>query len=129
MAIFVSVDYMYYETPGTQQPSLQYQISCCLVSHPSNEPPYDWKDASVSTKFTCFWKNTVEDLVLVFVTLVLILQQTWPQGMPNVSLGHTVPNESPHFYSVSPPQKNSKGIKRHNKAFPFLSLMAQLTDD
>lgn len=62
----MSVDYMYYETPGTQQPSLQYQISCCLVSHPSNEPPYDWKDATVSTKFTCFWKNAVEDFGFFF---------------------------------------------------------------
>lgn len=42
------VDYMYYETLGTQQPSLQCQISCCLVTHSSDVPTYDWKDTSVS---------------------------------------------------------------------------------
>lgn len=39
---------MYYEPLGTQQPSLQCQISCCLVTHSSDVPTYDWKDTSVS---------------------------------------------------------------------------------
>ncbi|TNM91643.1 hypothetical protein fugu_020023 [Takifugu bimaculatus] len=82
---YYDADYMYYETLDTQQPSLQCQISCCLVNHPSDVPPYDWKDTS---------------------------QQTWPQVMPDASLAHSLQSEVPHFYSVSPPQKNSKGRKK-----------------
>ncbi len=43
-------DYTYYETPGAQQSSLQCQISCCLVTHPSDVPPpvYEWSDMAVS---------------------------------------------------------------------------------
>ncbi|XP_037615869.1 transcription factor Spi-C isoform X2 [Sebastes umbrosus] len=75
----------YYETLGTQ-PSLQCQISCCLVTHPSDvtAPVYEWND----------------------------MAQSWPQVMPDVSLGHSVPNESPHFYSVLPPQRNTKSRKK-----------------
>ncbi|XP_038594310.1 transcription factor Spi-C isoform X1 [Micropterus salmoides] len=80
-------EYTYYETVGSQQPShtahLQCQISC-LVTHQSDvpAPAYDWTDMT---------------------------QQTWPQVIPDVSLGQ---NESPHFYSILPPQRNSKGRKK-----------------
>ncbi len=45
------LEYTYYETLGTQQPSLQCQISCCLVTHPSDVPApvYDWNDVAVSS--------------------------------------------------------------------------------
>ncbi|XP_068443069.1 transcription factor Spi-C [Clinocottus analis] len=81
-------DCTYYETLGCQQPSsLHCQISCCLVTHPSDAPapPCDWNDMS---------------------------QQSWPQVIPDVSLGHSVQNESPHYYSVLPPPRNSKGRKK-----------------
>ena len=46
-------DYTYYESLGTQQPSVQWQISCIknLVTHPSDvaPPAYDWNDVAVST--------------------------------------------------------------------------------
>lgn len=59
------VDYTYYETLGTQQPSLQCQISCCLVNHPSDVAPYDWKDTSVSNtpKIICFWKKAEDNFI------------------------------------------------------------------
>uniref|UniRef100_A0A8C9ZMD8 Spi-C transcription factor (Spi-1/PU.1 related) n=1 Tax=Sander lucioperca TaxID=283035 RepID=A0A8C9ZMD8_SANLU len=74
----------YYDS-GTQ-PSLQCQISCCLVTRQSEVPAplYDWND----------------------------MQQSWPQVIPDVSLGHSVQNESPHFYSILPPQRTSKGRKK-----------------
>ncbi|KAE8281339.1 Transcription factor Spi-C [Larimichthys crocea] len=80
-------DYAYYETLGTQQPSLQCQISCCLVTHPSDVPTpvYDWNE---------------------------VAQQSWPQVIPDVSLGRSVQNESPRFYSIVPPQRSSKGRKK-----------------
>ncbi|XP_071391580.1 transcription factor Spi-C isoform X1 [Centroberyx affinis] len=79
-------EYTYYETLGPQQPSL-CQISCCLVTHPSDVPGpiYDWNDTA---------------------------QQSWPPVMPDVSLGHSVMAESPQFYSILPPQRNSKGRKK-----------------
>ncbi|XP_054862667.1 transcription factor Spi-C isoform X2 [Amphiprion ocellaris] len=79
-------DYTYYEPLGTQQTSLQYQISCCLVTHQSDVPvpPYDWNDTALS----------------------------WPQVMPDVSLSHSVQNESPRFCSILPPQRNNKGRKK-----------------
>uniref|UniRef100_A0A4W6FFT0 Spi-C transcription factor (Spi-1/PU.1 related) n=1 Tax=Lates calcarifer TaxID=8187 RepID=A0A4W6FFT0_LATCA len=77
-------EYPHYETLGTQHQSLQCQITCCLVSHPSDAPApvYDWNDTS------------------------------WPQVIPDVSLNHSVPAESPHFYSILPPQRSSKGRKK-----------------
>ncbi|XP_022073287.2 transcription factor Spi-C-like [Acanthochromis polyacanthus] len=80
-------DYTYYETLGTQQTSLQCQISCCLVTHQSDVsvPPYDWNDTA---------------------------QASWPQVMPDVSLSHSVQNESPRFCSILPPQRNNKGRKK-----------------
>ncbi|XP_034719881.1 transcription factor Spi-C isoform X1 [Etheostoma cragini] len=80
-------EYTYCETLGTQQPSLQCQISCCFVTRQSEVPTplYDWNDMA---------------------------QQSWPQVIPDVSLGHTVQNESPHFYSILPPQRTSKGRKK-----------------
>ncbi|TDG96592.1 hypothetical protein EPR50_G00230260 [Perca flavescens] len=80
-------EYTYCETLGTQQPSLQCQISCCLVTRQSEVPAplYDWND---------------------------IAQQSWPQVIPDVSLGHSVQNELPHFYSILPPQRTSKGRKK-----------------
>ncbi|XP_054480356.1 transcription factor Spi-C [Anoplopoma fimbria] len=81
-------EYTYYETQGTQQPSsLHCQISCCLVTHPSDVPAP-----------ACDWNDTA--------------QHSWPQVIPDVSLGHSVQNESPHFYSILPPQRNSKGRKK-----------------
>lgn len=60
----------------------------------------------------------------VFSTWVLFSQQqTWPQVMPDISLDHSLQNDSPHFYSVSPPRKNSKGIKRYNKSIHLLPLV------
>ncbi|XP_047431526.1 transcription factor Spi-C isoform X2 [Mugil cephalus] len=80
-------NYTYYETLGAQQPSLQCQISCCLVTHQSDVPTpvYDWNDTA---------------------------QQSWPQTIPDVSLSHSLQSESPHFYSILPPQRNSKGRKK-----------------
>ncbi|XP_034382280.1 transcription factor Spi-C isoform X2 [Cyclopterus lumpus] len=80
-------EYTYYETLGTQQPSsLHCQISCCLVTHPSDVPAP-----------ACNWND---------------MSQSWPQVIPDVSSGHSVQNESPHFYSVLPPPRNSKGRKK-----------------
>uniref|UniRef100_UPI0037E9349E transcription factor Spi-C n=1 Tax=Semicossyphus pulcher TaxID=241346 RepID=UPI0037E9349E len=80
-------EYTYYESLALQQTSLQCQISCCLVTHPSDvaAPGYDWNDMA---------------------------QQSWPQVMPDVSLGHSVQNEVPQFYSVLPPPRSSKGRKK-----------------
>uniref|UniRef100_A0A3P9QHZ8 Spi-C transcription factor (Spi-1/PU.1 related) n=1 Tax=Poecilia reticulata TaxID=8081 RepID=A0A3P9QHZ8_POERE len=39
-------------------------------------------------------------------------QHSWPQVIPDVSLSHSVQNDSPHFYSIIPPQRNSKGRKK-----------------
>ncbi|XP_008299228.1 transcription factor Spi-C [Stegastes partitus] len=80
-------DYTYYETLGTQQTSLQCQISCCYVTHQSDVPvpAYDWNDTA---------------------------QQSWRQVIPDVSLSHSVQNESPHFCSILPPQRNNKGRKK-----------------
>ncbi|XP_071358375.1 transcription factor Spi-C isoform X2 [Trachinotus anak] len=79
-------EYTHYETLGTQHSSLQCQISCCVVTHPSDvaAPVYDWNDTA----------------------------QPWTQVIPDVSLGHSVPNDPPHFYSILPPQRNSKGRKK-----------------
>ncbi|CAK6950034.1 transcription factor Spi-C-like [Scomber scombrus] len=83
---YYETEYAYYETLGPQQPSLQCQISCCLVTHPSDGPPpmYDWNDTA---------------------------QQSWPQVIPDTALGHSQ-TESPHFYSILPPPRNSKGRKK-----------------
>ncbi|XP_013859548.1 transcription factor Spi-C [Austrofundulus limnaeus] len=79
-------DYKYYETLVSQQSPIQCQFSCCLVTHSTDipAPAYDWSDTAPS----------------------------WPQVMPDVSLSHSVQNESPHFYSILPPQRNSKGRKK-----------------
>ncbi|XP_030295327.1 transcription factor Spi-C isoform X1 [Sparus aurata] len=86
--LYYDSDYTYYETLGPQQPSVQWQISCIknLVTHPSDvaPPAYDWND---------------------------VAQQSWPQVIPDVSLAHSQ-NESPHFYSILPPQRNSKARKK-----------------
>ncbi|XP_023264007.1 transcription factor Spi-C-like isoform X1 [Seriola lalandi dorsalis] len=56
------------------------------TQHPSLQcPVYDWNDTA---------------------------QQSWSQVIPDVSFGHTIPTESPHFYSILPPQRNSKGRKK-----------------
>lgn len=41
--------------------------------------------------------------------MCLLQQQSWPQVIPDVALSHSVQNESPHFYSILPPQRNGKG--------------------
>uniref|UniRef100_A0A3Q1EB81 Spi-C transcription factor (Spi-1/PU.1 related) n=1 Tax=Acanthochromis polyacanthus TaxID=80966 RepID=A0A3Q1EB81_9TELE len=76
----------YYDSGKYFQTSLQCQISCCLVTHQSDVsvPPYDWNDT----------------------------QASWPQVMPDVSLSHSVQNESPRFCSILPPQRNNKGRKK-----------------
>ncbi|XP_044042649.1 transcription factor Spi-C isoform X2 [Siniperca chuatsi] len=76
----------YFETVGTEQPSLQCHISCCLVTHQSDVPAtvYDWNDVA----------------------------QSWPQVIPDVSSSHSLQSQSPHFCSVLPPQRNSKGRKK-----------------
>ncbi|XP_040007363.1 transcription factor Spi-C [Xiphias gladius] len=84
---YYDAECMHYETLGTQHPSLQCQIACCLITHPADVPAplYDWNDMA---------------------------QQSWPQVIPDVPLGHSVPNDSPQFYSILPPQRNSKGRKK-----------------
>lgn len=115
-------DYTYYETLGPQQPSVQWQISCIknLVTHPSDvaPPAYDWNDVAVSTvkkkkKISiCVFKKgeNVEKRAFFLLWLLLFQQQSWPQVIPDVSLAHSQ-NESPHFYSILPPQRNSKGTQ------------------
>ncbi|XP_026217191.1 transcription factor Spi-C isoform X2 [Anabas testudineus] len=79
-------EYAYYETLVSQQQSLQLQRQCCLITPPSDVPTavYDWSDTA----------------------------QSWPQVIPDVSLGHPATTESPNFYSILPPQRNSKGRKK-----------------
>uniref|UniRef100_A0A3Q2E7H9 Spi-C transcription factor (Spi-1/PU.1 related) n=1 Tax=Cyprinodon variegatus TaxID=28743 RepID=A0A3Q2E7H9_CYPVA len=78
-------DYKYFETLGGPPSSLQFQMSCCFVTHQSDIPTagYDWSES-----------------------------QPWPQGIPDVSLSHSVQNDPPHFYSILPPQRNNKGRKK-----------------
>ncbi|KAK1906220.1 Transcription factor Spi-C [Dissostichus eleginoides] len=93
---YYNSEYTYYETLGSQQQSLQCQISCCLVTHPSDVPTpvYDWNDMA---------------------------QQSWPQVIPDVSLGHSAHcNESPHFYSILPPQRNSKSGRKKLRLYEYL---------
>ncbi|XP_041637293.1 transcription factor Spi-C [Cheilinus undulatus] len=74
----------YYDSEYTYYETLG---PCCLVTHPSDVAPpvYEWNDMA---------------------------QQPWPQVIPEVSLGHTMQTEVPQFYSVLPPQRNSKGRKK-----------------
>ncbi|XP_074554889.1 transcription factor Spi-C-like [Halichoeres trimaculatus] len=83
---YYDTEYTYYETLASQQTSLQCQISCCLVTHPSDGAAsvYEWND----------------------------MAQPWPQVLPDVSLSHSVQTEIPQFYSVLPPQRSSKGRKK-----------------
>ncbi|KAG7496930.1 transcription factor Spi-C-like [Solea senegalensis] len=78
-------EFPHYETLGAQHSSLQCHISCCPVTPPPDAPAaaYDWSDTAA-----------------------------WPQVIPDVSLGHSIPTESPHFYSIVPPQRSSKGRKK-----------------
>ncbi|KAM4711508.1 transcription factor Spi-C [Anableps anableps] len=80
-------DCKYFETLGSQPSSLQFQMSCCVFAHQSDHPApgYDWSETA---------------------------QQSWPQVIPDVSLSHSVQNDTPHFYSIIPPQRNSKGRKK-----------------
>ncbi|KAM9845610.1 transcription factor Spi-C-like [Aulostomus maculatus] len=80
-------EYTYYEMPAPQPASVQCQISCCLVTHPSDvlPPLYDWNDTAQ--------------------------QQSWRQDLPDVSVGHSVQTESPHYCPNLPPQR-SKGRKK-----------------
>lgn len=122
--VLMFVDYTYYETLDTQQPSLQCQISCCLVPHPSEVPAYDWKDMSVSTAatFRPHLEEKNREKLFYLPRALMLQQQTWPPVMADVSLGPSVPNESPHFFSVPPPQKSSKGIKAisENLSYPAM---------
>ncbi|XP_014875234.1 transcription factor Spi-C-like isoform X2 [Poecilia latipinna] len=76
----------YFETLGSQPSSLQVQMSYHVFAHQSDIPAvgYDWSE----------------------------MAHSWPQVIPDVSLSHSVQNDSPHFYSVIPPQRNSKGRKK-----------------
>nr|XP_057934370.1 transcription factor Spi-C-like [Doryrhamphus excisus] len=83
-------DYGYYETLGPQQPSVQCQISYCLVApHPDMPAPvYDWNNTPSAG------------------------QQTWSQVIPEVSLGDSVQTEPAHVYPHHAPQRNAKGRKK-----------------
>ncbi|XP_059181560.1 transcription factor Spi-C [Centropristis striata] len=78
-------EYTYYETLGSQQPLLEYQISYCRVTSDAPAPACDWNDMA---------------------------QQSWPPVLPDASLAHSVQNESPHFYPILPPPRSSKGRKK-----------------
>ncbi|XP_054608644.1 transcription factor Spi-C [Dunckerocampus dactyliophorus] len=88
-------EYAYYETLGPQQPSLQCQISYCLVTpHPDIPAPmYDWNDTTVPGQQQQ-------------------QQQTWSQVIPEVSLGDPLQTEPAHVSSHHPPQRNTKGRKK-----------------
>ncbi|XP_024860747.1 transcription factor Spi-C isoform X2 [Kryptolebias marmoratus] len=79
-------DYKYYETLVNQQSPGQCQISCYHIPHrlDISASPYDWSETA----------------------------QSWSQVMPDVSLSHPAQNESSHFFSILPPQRNSKGRKK-----------------
>ncbi|KAF6731237.1 Transcription factor Spi-C [Oryzias melastigma] len=79
-------DYTYYEHLSLQQSSLPCQIRC-LFTHQSDVPApvLDWSDTT---------------------------QQSWSQAMTDVPSSHPVKNETPHFYSILQPQRNSKGRKK-----------------
>lgn len=52
-------DYSCYETLDNHQPSLQCQISCCLVTHQSEVPAagYDWNDAVSAKASICVFAS------------------------------------------------------------------------
>lgn len=54
VTFFFFSECMHYETLGTQHPSLQCQIACCLITHPADVPAplYDWNDMAVSSAQT-----------------------------------------------------------------------------
>uniref|UniRef100_A0A3P8V846 Spi-C transcription factor (Spi-1/PU.1 related) n=1 Tax=Cynoglossus semilaevis TaxID=244447 RepID=A0A3P8V846_CYNSE len=82
---YYETEYPHYELLGPQHLSLQRQISCYLITPPPEAPAqvHDWNDTA-----------------------------SWSQGIPDVSLGHSLPAEAPEFYSILPPQKTSKGRKK-----------------
>ncbi|XP_061767923.1 transcription factor Spi-C isoform X1 [Nerophis ophidion] len=88
-------EYAYYETLAPQQPSLQCQISYCLVTpHPEVPAPiYDWSDTGLQAQQQQ-------------------QQQTWSQMIPEASLGDSVQTEPAHVYSQLPSQRNNKGRKK-----------------
>nr|XP_040031562.1 transcription factor Spi-C isoform X2 [Gasterosteus aculeatus aculeatus] len=78
----------YYETLGTPQASsLHCPCSCCPVKQPLD----------VAAPGCDYWTD---------------IAQSWPQVIPDVSLGHSMQNEPPHYYSILPPLKSSKGRKK-----------------
>ncbi|CAL8385347.1 unnamed protein product [Gadus morhua 'NCC'] len=89
--------YKYYETLGTHQP-LGCQISCYLVTptHPDTPSPvYDWTSAPLGSQH-----------------LQSSGQQSWPPGVPEVSVGQPVALEPPQFYPVLPVPRHGKGRKK-----------------
>lgn len=107
-------DYKYYETLVSQQSPIQCQFSCCLVTHSTDipAPAYDWSDTAVSAADKQIYLGDYCDDISKGnkrVNSLILTQQSWPQVIPDVSLSHSVQNESPHFYSILPPQRNSKG--------------------
>lgn len=106
VTLILSLDYTYYESLASQQ---QCQISCCLITHPPEVPSTvcEWSDMAVGAQIP-------SDRLQNFQTLpnsefLVFQQQPWPQVMPDVPLGHTALSESPHFISVLPPPRSSKG--------------------
>lgn len=110
-------EYPHYELLGPQHLSLQRQISCYLITPPPEAPAqvHDWNDTAVSGFLENYDKKkknasqfqgyTTTAYKMIFVSQ----QQSWSQGIPDVSLGHSLPAEAPEFYSILPPQKTSKG--------------------
>ncbi|XP_062414429.1 transcription factor Spi-C [Pungitius pungitius] len=77
----------YYETLGAPQP-----LHCPCSSCGRVKPPSDGAAPGCD-----YWTDVA---------------QSWPQVIPDVSLGHSVQSESPHYYSVSPSLRSSKGRKK-----------------
>ncbi|XP_070710164.1 transcription factor Spi-C isoform X2 [Pempheris klunzingeri] len=77
-----------------------FQDAIDVIQQHSNNSYYDTEYTyyeTLSTQYPFHWND---------------MAQSWPQVMPDVSLGHSMQNESPHFYTILPPQRNSKGRKK-----------------
>lgn len=103
-----SLDYTYYESLASQQ---QCQISCCLITHPPDVPTTvcEWSDMAVGAQIPSERHRGTEIFALPHSEFLVFQQQPWPQVMPDVPMSHTALSESPHFISVLPPPRSSKG--------------------
>lgn len=113
----VSLDYTYYETLASQQ---QCQISCCLITHPANVPTTmcELSDMPVSAQIPLKMHRSVGIFALLDSEIFVFQHQPWHQVMPDVPLSHTTMNESPHFISVLPSARGSKGKDLSRSADP-----------